>query len=277
VKTKSIWVLAVCVASLGAGSVIVGCKKEAAPAAVSAADKAAEQKAAAEKVAAVKAEEERHAVDRAAAEKVAAQKAVSGKVAADKAAADKAAKQGKAEAAALPTDLVETKAEISRTVAQIDVTMAKLESLSTSTGDLDKPSEGALDSIKALETEISTLKKRGDEMRNRGAAYFEAWDKQLAAMSTPEVVALATKRKDELAAKYAEVLTSMQESHAALDAYWADMTAIRKFVDDDLKPETLKLLAPQVKAAKEKATTLKTRAEATSAKLNQVSLLYTKP
>jgi hypothetical protein len=273
VKTNSIWVMAVCVASLGAGSMIVGCKKEAAPPAVSAAD----QKAAAEKVAAVKAAEEKAAIDRTAAEKVAAEKAVSGKVAADKAAAENAAKQGKAEAAALPTGLVETKAEISRAMAQIDVTMAKLDALSASTGDLDKPSEAALESIKALETEIQTLKKRGDEMRNRGAAYFEAWDKQLAAMSTPEVVAIATKRKDELAAKYAEVLTSMQESRAALDAYWTDMTAIRKAVDDGLKPETLKLLAPQVKAAKEKATTLKTRAEATSAKLNQVSLLYTKP
>jgi len=198
-------------------------------------------------------------------------------VAADKLAAENAAAQAEAEASSLPPDLVETKAEISRTLAQMDVTMSKLESLAAATGDLEKPSERALDAIQALETEIQAIKKRGENMRNRGAAYFEAWEKELAAMSTPEVVEIATKRKDELSAKYAEVLTAMQESRAAADAYWADMKAIREVVDDDLTPETQKLLGPQVKAAKEKATTLKSRVEATSAMLNQVSLLYTKP
>lgn len=191
-------------------------------------------------------------------------------------AAEKAATQAKAEAAALPTDLLETKAELSRAMAQIDVTMARLEALSTAKGDLDKPSEGALEAIQALENEIQAIRKRGEDMRNRGAAYFEAWEKQLAAMSTPEVVAIATKRKNELSAKYAEVLTAMQESRAALDAYWADMKVIRKAVDDDLTPETQRLLVSQVKAAKEKATTLKSRVEAASGMLDQVSLLYTK-
>jgi chromosome segregation ATPase len=261
VKTNSIWVLALWAAGLGAGPSIVGCQKETpAPPTVSAADKAAEQKAAA---------------DKAAADRAAEQKAVAAKVAADKAAAEKAAGQAKAEASSLPAGLLETKAEIAGTLAQMDVTMAKLEALSASTGDLDKPKEGALDAIQSLETGIQAVKKRGEDMRDRGAAYFEAWEKELAAMSTPEVVAMATKRKDELSAKYAEVLTAMQETRSALDAYWSDMTAIRKAVDD-LTPETLKLLAPQVKAAKDKATTLKSRVEATSAMLNQVSVLYTK-
>lgn len=239
--------------------------------------KVAGEKAAAAEAAALKAAGEKAAKDKAAGEKAAAAKAVADKVAADKAAAEKAAQQAQAEAASLPPDLVETKAEISRTLGQIDVTMAKLGDLSTATGDLDKPSKGALEAIKALNTEIQALQKRGDDMRNRGAAYFEDWQKELAAMSTPDVLAIATKRKDELAAKYAEVLTAMQESRAALDAYWADMKAIQKAVDDDLTPDTQKLLVPQLKAAKEKATTLKSRVEVVAAKLNQVSVLYTKP
>src|SRR5678815_3529973 len=110
-----------------------------------------------------------------------------------------------------PTDLVAMKAEITRTMAQVDLTMAQLETLAVATGDLDKRSENALDAIKVLDTETQAIKARGDQMRNRGAAYFEAWEKQLATMSTPEVVAVATKRKEELSAKYAEVLTAMQE------------------------------------------------------------------
>jgi len=262
---KTVWVMAVCVAGLGTSVAIVGCGQDSPAGSVSAAETAAEQKAAADKAAAEKAAGEQGAAD----------KAVAAKVAADKEAADKAAAQAKAEASALPTDMVETKAEITRTMAQLDLTMAKLEALSVATGDLDKPSKDALGAIEALEAEIKALKTRGDEMRNRGAAYFEAWEQQLAAMSTPEVVAVATKRKDELSKKYAEVLTAMQESRAALDAYWTDMKPIKAAVEDGLTPEKQKLLVPQVKSAKEKAATLKSRIETTFAKLNEVSLIYT--
>ncbi len=241
-KAKSIWVMALWVAGLGAVSAILGCQNEESKASeISAADKAAAEKAAA-----------------------------------DKAAAEKAAELAKAEAASLPPDLVEMKAEITRMTAQIDLTMAKLEELSATTGDLETPSKEALAAIETLDAETQVLQKRGEQMRNRGAAYFEVWEKQLASMSTPEVAEIATKRKDELAAQYAEVLTSMQETRVAMDAYWGDMKTIQEAVDDGLTSETHKLLAPQVKAAKEKAATLKSRVEATFTKVGQVSLIYKK-
>ena len=264
-KTKAVWVVALCVAGLWAGGTIVGCAEESSPKLVSAAQTEAEQKLAADKAAA----------DKAAGEKAAAEKAVADKEAKDKEAADKAAAKAKAEAAALPTDLVETKAEITRTMAQLDLTMAKLEALSVATGDLDKPSEEALEAVEGFKSETQALQARGEEMRNRGAAYFEAWEQQLAKMSTPEVVDVATKRKSELSAKYAEVLTAMQECRAALDAYWADMKPIRDAVSDGLTSETQKLMVPQLKSAKEKAATLKSRIDTAFAKLNDVSLIYT--
>jgi len=181
-----------------------------------------------------------------------------------------------AETAPLPPDLVAMKAEINRMTAQIDLTMAKLDSLSAAKGELEKPSEQALAAIEALEAEVKVLDSRGDQMRDRGAAYFETWEKQLASVSTPEVAEIAKKRKAELSTQYAEVLTSMQETRAAADAYWADMQTIRKAIDDGLTPESQKLLDPQVKTAKGKAVTLKSRIETTFSKLGQVSLIYTK-
>jgi len=154
--------------------------------------------------------------------------------------------------------------------------MIKLGELTSATGDLEKPRQEALAAIESLETESQGLKKRGEEMRERGAAYFEAWEKELAAMSTPAVAELAAKRKDELAAKYAEVLTSMQETGSASVAFWTDMQSIKKAVEEDLTPEANQALAPQVKAAGEKATTLKERIDATFEKVGQVSLVYAK-
>jgi len=283
-----VWIMALFVTASSAAPALVGCSKDSKSGTVSAADKAAADKAAANKVSAAEkaAGEKITAAEKSAADKVAAaekaadekiaaaEKSAADKVAAEKASAENAAAQAKAEAAALPTDLVELKAEITRATSQIDLTMAKLEALSAWKGDFEKPSEDAFGAIETLETETKALKARGDEMRDRGAAYFEAWEKQLAAMSTPDVVAIATKRKDELSAKYAEVLTAMQESRAALDAYWTDLKPIREALDDGLTPETHKLLAAQVKSAKEKAATLKSRIDSTFTKLNQVSLIY---
>jgi hypothetical protein len=48
-------------------------------------------------------------------------------------------------------------------------------------------------------------------------------------------------------------------------------------VDDGLTPDGQKNLVAQVKTVKEMAATLKTRVETTGAKLNQVSVIYTRP
>jgi hypothetical protein len=270
--------MALWLTGLGVWLNIPGCKKEeAAPPGIPTTEAAAREKAAVENALA-----EKDTSDRMAAEKMAAQKAAADKLAADKAAADKAAADKmtaaeKAEAASLPADLVMMKSEIAQAMSQIDLTMAKLDVLAASTGNLKQPSQDVVTSIETLDTSTQGIKKRADDMRERGAAYFDAWDKQLAAMSTPDVAAVAAKRKDELSAKYTEVLTSMQESRAAFDPFWADMKSLHDTIKDGLSPESLKGLLPQIQSAKDKAATLKTRVAATSDKLNQVSVIYKRP
>ena len=277
-KIKTCWATGLRFACVGAWLGIAGCEKPEEPKKpeISAADKAAADKAIADKALADKASADKIAADKAAVVKAAADKDAADKAAVVKAAADKAAAEDMAAAASLPPDLVEFKAEIVRTMSQLDITMAKLDALSAATGNLKKPSQDAVDAITALDTETKSLKKRADDMRERGAAYFEAWEKQLAAMSTPAVAAIAAKRKDELSAKYAEVLTAMQASRAAYDPFWADLQAIQQAIEDGLTPEKQKNLAPQIKAAKDKAAGLKSRVEAVTSKLHQVGDIYTK-
>jgi hypothetical protein len=140
-----------------------------------------------------------------------------------------------------------------------------------------QPSKDAITAIDSLATSTQAVQKRAQDMRDRGAAYFDAWETQLKSISTPEVAAIAAKRKDELTAGYTEVLTSMQETKAAFDPFWTQMQTIRKAVDDGLTPDGQKNLVAQVKTVKEMAATLKTRVETTGAKLNQVSVIYTRP
>jgi len=269
-------VLALWLTILVACLVVTGCEKKNEAPVITPAEKAAAEKAAAEKALSDKAAADKIVADAAAADKAAADKVAADNAAAAKAAADKAAADENAHAAALPADLVVMKSELAQALSQIDITIAKLEVLSVST-DIKQPSKDAIASIDALDTSTQSIKKRAQDMRDRGASYFDAWEAQLKANSTPEVAAIASKRKDELSADYASVLTSMQESRAAFDPFWTEMQSIRKAVDDGLTPQGQKDLVVQVKEVKEMAATLRSRIEATSAKLNQVSVIYTRP
>jgi hypothetical protein len=179
--------------------------------------------------------------------------------------------------AATPPELLQIKAEISQAKAQTDITIGKLQVLAASTGDIDKPSEEAVAAIQALGAATAVLKKRADDMRERGAAYFEAWEKQLAATSTPAVAALISKRKDELSRNYADTLTSMQQTRAAYDPFWANLEASAKSIEDGMNPDQLKLFAPTLAKLKGEANTFKDRISVVSTKLDQIAGLYSNP
>jgi hypothetical protein len=178
---------------------------------------------------------------------------------------------------ALPPDLLTIKAELTQAKGQIDLTVAKLEILAASAANFDKPGEEVVAASKALDAASEGLKKRAKDMRERGAAYFEAWEKQLASMSTPEVVARATSRKEELSKQYADVLTAMQEGRSAYDAFWTDLQATVKAVDDGLTADKVKLMAEPVAKMKAQAATVKERITTLTEKVDRIGVLYTSP
>ena len=182
-----------------------------------------------------------------------------------------------AKKAALPPELLQAQGEIAQAKGHIDMTIAKLEVLAGSTGDLDKPSEDAAAAIEALGKATEALKSRADEMRQRGATYFEAWEKQLASTSTPAIAQLISKRKEDLAQKYADVLTSMQQARASYDPLWAGLQDTSKAIDDGLNPDKVKLFQPTLAKLKTQATTFKDRLDNVWSKVDQIAVIYTSP
>lgn len=102
------------------------------------------------------------AADKTATDKTATDKAAPAKTAAQKTAAEEAALDAKTAAATLPADLLQLKSQIGSAVAQIDVTTARLDVLSTATGNLKEPSKDAREAIEALDKESQSLKRRAE-------------------------------------------------------------------------------------------------------------------
>ena len=177
----------------------------------------------------------------------------------------------------LPASLLETKAEISQAKAQIDLTNAKLQILAGATGDdLEKAYEGFVASLQELHADAAGLVERGDAMRERGAAYFQEWEEQLSKMTTASVKDVATKRKDELADAYAQVLAKMQEARSAYDAYWGNLDGIRAALGEELDEATLTGLAGRVETANEQAETLQERTDDVLETIDDVATIFTR-
>jgi hypothetical protein len=114
---------------------------------------------------------------------------------------------------------------------------------------LEKPSEDALAAITTLDTQAQALKKRGDEMRDRGAAYFELWRRQLARRRRRK-----SRRSPRSARKSSREVRGGPDGdagdrvgeHRVLDRHECDPQGHRSGLTADAN----KLLAPQVKTAR---------------------------
>lgn len=178
----------------------------------------------------------------------------------------------------LPADLVQFKADVEATRAQTDLTLGKLDALiATTAGDLTAPYKAFAEAVAKLDADRNVVLKRGADMKAKGAAYFEQWEKQLAAMGTPEVKELAEKRKADLAAKYTALLETTAATREMSDALFGRLKDVEKVLGNDLNAEGLKAIAPLVEKVKEARKPVKENVDAIMGRLEEISAVYSRP
>jgi hypothetical protein len=178
----------------------------------------------------------------------------------------------------LPADLVQFKADVEKTRAQTDVTLTKLDALvATTSGDLTAPYKAFTEAVAKLDADRTALLKRGDDMKAKGAAYFQQWESKLAAISTPEVKEVAEKRKADLTAKYTALLETMGTTREMSDALFGQLKDVEKILGNDLNADGLKGIAPMVEKVKEARKPVKENVDAIMGRLEEISAVYSRP
>lgn len=178
----------------------------------------------------------------------------------------------------LPEDLVQFKADVAKTRAQTDLTMEKLDALiATTSGDLTVPYKAFTDALAKLDADRNALLKRVDAMTAKGTAYFADWEKKLANINTPEVKELAEKRKADLTAKYAALQETIGKTREMSDALYGKLKDVEKILGNDLNAEGLKGIAPAVEKVKETRKPVKENVDAITARLDEISAVYSQP
>jgi flagellar basal body-associated protein FliL len=135
--------------------------------------------------------------------------------------------------------------EIKLVVVQLDATGASLT-------DLMKP--GQSDVVKAFElysTNVSKMEKleknfakHAEEMKVRGASYFDEWQKQGDKYENPEIQALSEQRRKELGEVYGKIAENSVGMDEAFKAYMSDVKEIQSFLSNDLTSKGIEAITP---------------------------------
>ncbi len=87
-----------------------------------------------------------------------------------------------------------------------------------------------------FESRAGTVRKRAEQIKARGEAYFASWGKELEAISDAELYGNVTRRKASVQESYQETVRSMALTAESLDQFAPDLNDIKTAVGNDLTP-----------------------------------------
>ena len=153
----------------------------------------------------------------------------------------------KEQAAVTAKSMQETNADLQKVIDQIDVTLAALNDLAEKPQSNLKPQyEAFTAAVAGLKTQADLTKKRAEEMRSQGTAYFDTWEEDPDAPISPEVKASYEKIADEAA-----------KARDAFDPFLDSLADVQKLLGMDLTGSGVSLIQDLVKKANSEAQDVK--------------------
>ncbi len=117
----------------------------------------------------------------------------------------------------------------------INETMKSLDQVAVSaTTDPRKAFEQYSRQVANLDSAASKARKRGQEMKDQGKAYFAQWEKQLAEVKNPDIRNLAAQRKAKLQATFDSIKQVAEPLKAQFDPWMSDLKDLQKYLSNDL-------------------------------------------
>jgi len=143
--------------------------------------------------------------------------------------------------------------KITAGTSKIDGVLTNLNALLTSTqGDLVPKFNQFNDSVSDLESSAKHVSDAVKKMRDKGDAYFKAWDEQVAMIKNEDIKTRSATRRKEMENKFAEIKRSYIEASDSFKPLMSDLKDIQTALRTDLTPGGLtSVKGPADKATKE--------------------------
>ncbi len=131
--------------------------------------------------------------------------------------------------------IAEFREEIVNGKKAIDATMKSLGDIAaTANTNPRKAFEQYTKDVSNLESTADKIRKRAQDMKERGQAYFTQWEQQMAQVSNPDIRRLAEERKAKLQETFDSIRKYTEPLKAQFDPWMSDLKDLQKFLSNDL-------------------------------------------
>lgn len=131
--------------------------------------------------------------------------------------------------------IAEFREEIVNGKKAIDATMQSLSEIAaTANTDPRKAFQQFSKNVANLESTAAKVRKRGESMQQQGEAYFKNWEQELAAVSNPDIRALAEQRKTKLQETFASIRKYTEPLKNQFGPWMSDLKDLEKYLRNDL-------------------------------------------
>lgn len=135
--------------------------------------------------------------------------------------------------------------DIKLVIVQLEATGASLAELTKSgQSDVKKAFELYSDNVTQIEKMEKDFAKHAEEMKVRGADYFDEWQKEGDKYENPQIQALSEQRRAELGVIYGRIAENSIGMDEAFKAYVSDVKEIQSFLSNDLTAKGVESIAP---------------------------------
>jgi hypothetical protein len=125
--------------------------------------------------------------------------------------------------------------EITKASAAVNETVKCLDDIATTANtDPRKAFESFSQSLANLESAAAKARKRAQDMKERGQAYFAEWEQQLAQINNPEIKNLAMQQRAKLQATFENIKKVAEPLKAQFDPWLSDLKDLQKYLSNDL-------------------------------------------
>jgi hypothetical protein len=131
--------------------------------------------------------------------------------------------------------IAEFREEIVKAQKAVENTVNALSQVAaTANTDPRKSFEQYAKAVDDLESAAATVRKRAQEMKERGQAYFKEWQAQIAQVNNPEIRAMAEQRKTKLEQTFDNIRTCTEPLKAQFDPWMSNLKDLRTYLGNDL-------------------------------------------
>jgi len=125
-------------------------------------------------------------------------------------------------------EIVNIRKEVEATVLALD------KILETANTDPRKAFKEFDKAVPRVENAAQKAKKRSEDMKAKGKAYFEQWEKELATLNDPEIRQLAQQRKLKLQGTFDALRSVMEPARDQFNVWLSSLKDVRQYLSNDL-------------------------------------------